>query len=152
MTRPRPPGRDLVRYYSIVEAVRIDKWLWAARFFKTRSAATEAVAGGRVTVNDARVKPAREVRPGDTVEVRKGPVQWTVTVLGVADKRGSATVASGLYEETAASADLRERRAAEQRMSRPLGADLDGRPTKQARRRLDDVRRQARGGGRDTGR
>jgi len=124
-----------------MERVRIDKWLWAARFFKTRSAATEAVLGGHVQVNGARAKPAREVAAGDRVEVRIGQRRWTVVVTGLADRRGPASVAATLYEETAESVAERERRAAESRLSRPLGADLGARPTKQARRRLDALRR-----------
>jgi ribosome-associated heat shock protein Hsp15 len=124
-----------------MERVRVDKWLWAARFFKTRSAATEAVLGGHVQVNGARAKPAREVAAGDRVEVRVGQRRWTVVVTGLADRRGPASVAATLYEETAESVAERERHAAERRLSRPLGADLGARPTKQARRRLDALRR-----------
>ena len=129
-----------------MSAVRIDKWLWAARFFKTRTAATDAVAGGRVHVNGARVKPSRDVFPGDTVEVRVGHQQWTVIVRGLSEKRGSASIAATLYEETPESAALREQRALEARMSRPLGADLGMRPTKQDRRRIESLRRGERGG------
>ena len=124
-----------------MERVRVDKWLWAARFFKTRSAATEAVLAGHVQVNGARAKPAREVVAGDRVEVRVGQRRWTVVVTGLADRRGPASVAATLYEETAESLAERERHAAERRLSRPLGADLGARPTKQARRRLDALRR-----------
>src|SRR3954471_10148907 len=91
------------------EAVRIDKWLWAARFFKTRSLATDAVAGGRVHVNDARVKPAKEVKVGDVVEITVGALRRTVHVTAVADRRGSAKVAATLYRETPASVEARER-------------------------------------------
>jgi ribosome-associated heat shock protein Hsp15 len=132
---------------GVMDAVRIDKWLWAARFFKTRAAATEAVLGGRVRLNDERVKPAKDVRAGDIVEVRVGEVRWTVVVRGVADKRGSAKIAATLYEETAESIAERERAAAERKLSRPPGAELGGpRPTKQDRRRLDALRRGRRGG------
>jgi ribosome-associated heat shock protein Hsp15 len=124
-----------------MERIRIDRWLWAARFVKTRSAATEAVAGGRVRVDGERVKPARDVRRGETVEVRSGELQWTVVVRDLAEKRGSATVAATLYEETPESIALRAQRAAERRASRPLGADLGGRPTKQDRRRIEALRR-----------
>jgi ribosome-associated heat shock protein Hsp15 len=124
-----------------VEQVRIDKWLWAARFFKTRSAATEAVLAGRVQLNGERVKPAKDVCPGDTVEIRKDDVQWTVSVTGVAEKRGSAAIAASLYAESAESVALREQRAQERRLARPLGADLGARPTKQDRRRLEALRK-----------
>jgi ribosome-associated heat shock protein Hsp15 len=124
-----------------VDTVRIDKWLWAARFYKTRSAATDAVLGGRVHLNDARVKPSKEVKSDDVIEVRIEQLQWTVVVRGISAKRGPAAVAATLYEETTESAALREKRTAELRLSRPLGADLGGRPTKQDRRRLESLRR-----------
>jgi ribosome-associated heat shock protein Hsp15 len=124
-----------------MDEVRIDKWLWAARFFKTRSAATEAVLGGHVQVGGARVKPSRAVRAGETIEIRAGRREWTVVVRGVAERRGSATVAAALYEETPESATAREQRALEWKLARPPGADLGARPTKQARRRLDALRR-----------
>ena len=128
-----------------VQAVRIDKWLWACRFFKTRSAATDAVLGGKVHLNDARVKPSKDVKAGDTVEVRIGQLQWTVVVRGISDKRGPASAATTLYDETAESATARELRATELRMARPLGADLGARPTKQDRRRIEELRRSQRG-------
>jgi len=121
--------------------VRIDKWLWAARLFKTRSLATEAVLGGRVHVNDQRVKPAKDVNVGDVVEVTIGPLRRTVHVTGVEERRGSAKVAATLYEETPESIAARERFVVERRLARPLGADLGPRPTKLARRRLDALRR-----------
>jgi ribosome-associated heat shock protein Hsp15 len=124
-----------------VEQVRIDKWLWAARFFKTRSAATEAVLAGRIQLNGERVKPAKDVCAGDTIEIRNGELQWTVAVTGVAEKRGSAAIAATLYAEKAESIALREQRAQERRLSRPLGAELAGRPTKQDRRRLEALRK-----------
>lgn len=127
-----------------MEQVRIDRWLWAARFFKTRGAATDAVLGGRVHVNGARVKPSKEVRVGDGVEVTVGDVRREVVVRGVAERRGPATVAATLYEETPESIARREQRAAERRLARPLGADLGARPTKRDRRRLDALRAQMR--------
>jgi ribosome-associated heat shock protein Hsp15 len=131
-----------MRTCGLMESVRIDKWLWAARFFKTRAAATEAVLGGRVHLNGDRVKPAKDVRAADVVELRIGETRWTVTVRGVAEKRGSAPVAATLYQETPESIAERERTAAERRLSRPLGADLGGpRPTKQDRRRIEALRR-----------
>jgi ribosome-associated heat shock protein Hsp15 len=123
-----------------VEQVRLDKWLWAARFFKSRGLATEAVTGGRVHLNDARVKPSKDVRVGDTVDVTIGEVQRTVLVTGVSDKRGPASVAATLYEETAESVAAREQLAGERRLARAPGADSGARPTKQARRRLDALR------------
>jgi ribosome-associated heat shock protein Hsp15 len=124
-----------------MESVRIDKWVWAARFFKTRSAATEAVLGGRVHVNGTRVKPSKEVRAADTVEVTIGPVKRMVEVTGISDKRGPASVAATLYAETPESINAREKSALERRAARPPGADLGARPTKLDRRRLDALRR-----------
>ncbi|MFN8223984.1 MAG: S4 domain-containing protein [Gaiellales bacterium] len=124
-----------------MNGVRIDKWLWAARFFKTRSGATESVLGGRIHVNGERVKPAKDVTVGDRLEISIGDRRWTVVVRGLADKRGSATVAATLYEETAESIAAREQRALEHRLSRPLGADLGARPTKRDRRQLERFKR-----------
>jgi ribosome-associated heat shock protein Hsp15 len=125
-----------------VTSVRIDKWLWAARFFKTRALATEAVLGGHVHVNDARVKPAKDVRAGDTVQVRIGATLWVVEIRDVAEKRGPASVAQALYEETEASRARREQQRLERRIAPPpLGSDLGARPTKQDRRRLEALRR-----------
>ncbi len=128
-----------------MEGVRIDKWLWAARFFKTRSLATDAVSGGRIHVNDARVKPSKEIRCGDTVVVSVGSVRRVVEVTGLSDRRGSALVAATLYTETAESIAAREQAALERRQARPLGADLGARPTKLDRRRLEALRRAQRG-------
>jgi ribosome-associated heat shock protein Hsp15 len=130
-----------------MDEVRIDKWLWAARFFKTRGAATEAVAGGRVLLNGVRIKPAKDVRPNDEVEVRVGQTTWTVRVVGIAEKRGSASAAAALYEETSASAALREQRAQQRRLATPPGADVGARPTKRDRRRLDALRKAMRNRG-----
>jgi ribosome-associated heat shock protein Hsp15 len=124
-----------------VDRVRVDKWLWAARFFKTRGAATEAVLGGHVQVNGARVKPARDVAVGDRLEITRGQQRWTVAVTGLADRRGPATVAATLYDETPESAAERERHRDERRLAKPLGADLTARPTKRDRRRLDALRK-----------
>jgi ribosome-associated heat shock protein Hsp15 len=127
-----------------VDGVRVDKWLWAARFFKTRSLATEAVLGGRVHVNGARVKPAKELRRGDELVVTVGTVRRTVRVADLADRRGPAPAAAALYVETAESVAAREAAALERRFARPLGAELGARPTKLDRRRLDALRRAAR--------
>ena len=121
-----------------MDRVRLDKWLWAARFAKTRTAATELVLAGHVKVGGERVKPAREIAPGETLEIVRGTIRHVVVVTGVAERRGSAKVAATLYEETPESREARERHALERR---PLGADLGGRPTKLERRRLDALRR-----------
>ena len=114
------------------ERVRIDKWLWAARFFKTRSLATEAVDGGKVDVNGTRAKPAKLVGPGDEVRVRVGPQLFVVSVTGTAERRGSADVARGLYVETDDSRAARERMAEQARLS-PVFFD-EGKPDKRDRR------------------
>lgn len=119
------------------ESVRIDKWLWAARFFKTRSLATDAVDGGKVKLNGERVKPARSVKPGDRLEIDNGSTEWEVIVRDLADKRGSATIAQGLYEETERSLADKARRAEERRLYQEPGESIKGRPTKRDRRRID---------------
>lgn len=123
-----------------MDKLRIDKWLWAARFHKTRSLATDELNKGRVLVNGQVTKPSREVKPGDTVTLRNGPVVRTVTVRALSDVRGPAPVAQALYEETADS--LRDRlAAAEQRRlaPEPAWAQTEGRPTKRNRRQLQDL-------------
>jgi ribosome-associated heat shock protein Hsp15 len=134
-------GRSFLGQDDAVDRVRVDKWLWAARFAKTRSAATDLVLAGHVKVTGERVKPAREVAAGDTIEIRIGPTCRVVRVTGVADRRGPAKVAATLYEETPESREERERLALERRLARPLGADLGARPTKLERRRLEALRR-----------
>jgi ribosome-associated heat shock protein Hsp15 len=129
-----------------MERVRIDKWLWAARFFKTRSAAAQAVGGGRVHVNGVRVKPAKEVGVGDEIELSIRADRWVVEVTGVGERRVSAAVAATLYRETPESIAARERAVAERRLAEPLAADLGARPTKLDRRRLDALRRGQRRG------
>ena len=124
-----------------MDVVRVDKWLWAARFFKTRALATEAVLGGHVQVNGVRVKPSKDVRAGDALQIRIGTLEWIVDVRALADRRGSATVARALYEERADSKEARERQALQRKLAKPIGSDLGARPTKQDRRRLDALRR-----------
>ena len=122
------------------DRVRIDKWLWAARFFKTRSLATDAVQGGRVHVDGARVKPARDVRLGDRIEVAVGDSTMTVVVRALGDRRGSATAAALLYEETPESRERREREREQRRLAPAPGSDLQGRPSKRDRRRIEAQR------------
>ena len=129
-----------------MDRVRVDKWLWAARFFKTRSAASEAVLSGRVHLNGARVKPAKELAVGDTLELTLRSGERTVQVTGLSDKRGPAAAAATLYAETPESIAARERDALQRRVARPLGADLGERPSKRDRRRLEALRRRAQGG------
>jgi ribosome-associated heat shock protein Hsp15 len=123
-----------------MDSVRIDKWLWAARFFKTRSAATDAVVGGHVHVGGARVKPSRELRVGETVEVVQGRSRRTVVVAGLADRRGTAAAAAILYEETAESLEAREQLRLERQLTQPI---FGARPTKLERRRLEALRKAA---------
>ncbi|HKV67378.1 MAG TPA: RNA-binding S4 domain-containing protein [Gaiellales bacterium] len=123
-----------------MDRVRIDRWLWAARFFKTRSLAHDAVAGGHVRMNGERVKPARDVRADDVLEVRVGEVVRTVVVLGIAERRGPAKVAATLYQETAESLAARARRAEERRLEPAFDYRIGGRPTKLDRRRTDSLR------------
>jgi len=125
-----------------MEKLRIDKWLWAARFYKTRSLATEEIGKGRVEVNGHEVKPAREVKVGDTVSMRQGPVSRSVIVKGLSGMRGPAPVAQQLYEETAESLKAREQAAEQRRLApEPAHSIEQGRPTKRGRRELDDAQR-----------
>ena len=122
------------------DAVRLDKWLWAARFYKTRAAATTAVAGGKVQVNGERAKPAKMLHPGDAVRVRLGPYEHHIVVRGLADKRGPASTAQRLYEETPESLATRLKHAQQLRTTAPPTYDGKGRPTKRDRRDLDRLK------------
>lgn len=121
-----------------MDSLRIDKWLWAARFYKTRSLATEEVAKHRVQVNGQDVKPAREIKPGDTLQLRQGQTQRTVVVKAISAQRGPAPVAQLLYEETPDSLQARTQAAEQRRLSpEPAQSIEQGRPTKRDRRQLD---------------
>jgi ribosome-associated heat shock protein Hsp15 len=124
--------------------VRVDKWLWAARLAKTRGLAAEAVKGGRVEVNGQRVKPSKEVKPGDRLEITNGPFRRVVVVQALAERRGPAREAALLYTETAESVAARERLAAQRRREAATAPQPGGRPTKRDRRRLE-ARRGRRG-------
>lgn len=129
-----------------MDKLRIDKWLWAARFYKTRSLAVEEIDKGRVRVNDVEAKPSREVKVGDTVSLRQGPITRTLQVRGISNQRGPAPVAQQLYEETAESLALRALLAEQGRISQDPASSLEhGRPTKRDRRDIDKVRGQAQG-------
>jgi len=117
--------------------MRLDKWLWAARFFKTRSLAQHAVAGGRVKLNGDRIKPAHAVKPGDALAVRIEEIEWQVTVRGLAERRGPASEAKKLYEESAAGMAERQRLLDLRRWSAEPASRLKGRPTKRDRRLLE---------------
>ena len=121
------------------DRVRLDKWLWAARFFKTRALAAEAIDGGKVDVNDARVKRAKMVQVGDAVRIRQTPFEHVVHVRGVSERRGPASVAATLYEETAESKAKREALATQIR-SMPHEDWDTGRPTKRDRRDIQRFR------------
>jgi ribosome-associated heat shock protein Hsp15 len=127
--------------------VRLDKWLWAARFFKTRSLAAEAIAGGKVLVGGDRAKPAKLLQAGDQVRVRLGPYEHTVIVRALSERRGPASVAATLYEETADSLAARARLGEQLRMAPAAFVyEEKGRPTKRDRRELDRLRDERRGG------
>ncbi|MCY1166026.1 MAG: S4 domain-containing protein [Pseudomonadota bacterium] len=124
-----------------MEKLRIDKWLWAARFYKTRSLAVEEIDKGRVRINELEAKPAREVKVGDTVSLRQGPVIRTLVVRGISSQRGAAPMAQQLYEETAESLALRAQAAEQRRLNQePAGSLEHGRPTKRDRRDIDKVK------------
>ena len=132
---------------STPSKVRLDKWLWAARFFKTRSLAAEAIAAGKVLVAGDRAKPARLLQAGDEVRVRLGPYEHTIHVRGLSERRGPASVAATLYEETADSIAARARLAEQLRMAPAAFVyEEKGRPTKRDRRELDRLRDERRGG------
>ena len=131
------PGND-----KAAGKVRLDKWLWAARFFKTRGLSADEIGKGRVHVNGQVAKASREVRVGDTIELRQGLVARTVIVKGASDQRGAAPVAQQLYEETPASIERRTQQALERRLNtEPSLAIEQGRPTKRDRRQLADWNR-----------
>ncbi len=120
-------------------AVRLDKWLWAARFFKTRSLATQEIDKGRIQVNGQVAKPSRDLKPGDMVEIRQGPVLRAIQVRALSHMRGPAPVAQALYEETPESVARREEAARQRRETpEPALAIEQGRPTKRDRRQLAD--------------
>jgi ribosome-associated heat shock protein Hsp15 len=132
MRRPTPADKP------VLAAMRVDKWLWAARFYKTRALAVDDIDKGRVQVNGQVAKPSRDVRPQDTLVVRQGPVTRTVVVLGLSNLRGPAPVAQALYAETADSIAARSQAAEQRRLAaEPALAIVQGRPTKRDRRELD---------------
>jgi len=120
--------------------LRIDKWLWCARFFKTRSLAAEAVDRGRVTVNGQPCKNSREVRPGDTIVLEAHQQRWEILVKGIAPARGPAAVAQTLYAETAESQARRQAESERRRYQTEPSLQLQGRPTKRDRRRMDGLK------------
>jgi ribosome-associated heat shock protein Hsp15 len=119
-----------------VSGLRVDKWLWAARFFKTRSLASDAVNGGKVKVNGATTKPARELKAGDRLDIANSETRWEVSVKALSDKRGPASEARLLYEETPESIAVREADRESRKFIQDPAADIHGRPTKRDRRQL----------------
>ena len=119
------------------DSVRVDRWLWAARFFKTRALAAAAVAGGKVQVNGSRAKPAKQLRGGDRLRVRVGPYDWLVTVRAVSERRGPPKDAQLLYDESPDGRAARERLAEAHRIAPTPTYEGKGRPTKKDRRKLE---------------
>ncbi len=123
-----------------MESVRLDRWLWAARFFKTRALAVRAIDGGKVHLNGNRPKRSKTVRAGDGLTIRKGPFEYTIKVKAVAERRGSAAVARELYEESTDSIERRETMRAQLKSAPTPGYEGRGRPTKKDRRLLDRMK------------
>lgn len=128
------------------ERLRLDKWLWAARFFKTRTLASDAIDAGRIQLNEARAKPSREVRIGDRLDIQTGEVRYTVIVQALSGRRGPAEEARRLYEETADSLARREAERERRRLAPEPSHMLHERPTKTQRREIDRMRAKLRGG------
>jgi ribosome-associated heat shock protein Hsp15 len=122
------------------DSVRIDKWLWVARFFKTRSLAAQAVGGGRVQLNGARVKPARALKPGDELEIHKSGYEYQVRVVLLSERRGPAKVAQTLYEESGESIKKREALREQHRLAGASAPHPQRKPDKKARRQLRDLK------------
>ena len=121
-----------------MNALRIDKWLWAARFYKTRSLASDEIGKNRVQINGQDAKPSKEVKPGDTVRLRQGAVERTVMVLALSGVRGPAPVAQLLYSETQESIEARQKAAEQHRLAREPALSIEqGRPTKRDRRQME---------------
>ena len=121
---------------TLLTGMRLDKWLWAARFFKTRSLATQAIDHGQVKLDNERVKPAREVKPGDRLMIHIGDLDWVLTVRALSMHRGPAPVAQLLYEEDPASHARRQQQVSERKLASNPAAEIKGRPTKRDRRQI----------------
>ena len=120
--------------------MRIDKWLWVARFYKTRSLAQSAVTGGKVKLDGERTKPAKEISPGDRLSIRIGEYEWLITIRALANNRGSADIARQLYEEDEESRARRTAQVADRRAHAAVFGERKGRPTKRERRQLERAR------------
>ena len=124
-----------------MDKIRIDKWLWAARFYKNRSLATDEIGKGRVEINGQTAKASRELKAGDMVSTRQGDITRTLRVLGLSDQRGPAPVAQAMYEETPESIALREKASIQRRLAREPALSIEqGRPTKRNRRELEKAK------------
>lgn len=121
-------------------SVRVDKWLWAARFYKTRSLASAAIRGGKIHINGSRVKPSRNIALGDTLIINKSPTEWQVVVDDISDKRLAAPLAQQLYHETAASIEKRQENAQLRKLAGDLTHGSDKRPDKKSRRQLINLK------------
>lgn len=121
-----------------MDSVRIDKWLWAARFFKTRSLATDAVSSGNIKLNQEKTKPSHLLKVGEMLWIKNGTVEWEIRIQGLADKRGSATIAQTLYAETEESIQKRAEATERRKLFVEPALSIKGRPTKRDRRRLDN--------------
>lgn len=138
MAKSDPAGRSPEGLAGDAARIRLDKWLWAARFYKTRALAADAIDNGQARLNGQRVKAAHAVRAGDAVTVRKGGVVWDVRVTGLSDRRGSAATAALLYAETPESSALRAEEALQRKAAAAGEPQFTGRPTKRQRRKLED--------------
>jgi len=134
--RPAPPPGEAPP--PDTQRIRLDKWLWAARFYRTRTLATAAIEAGQVRVDGERVKASRAIRAGEQITIRKAGLEWRPTVRAVSDRRGSATEAARLYDEDEASRKAREEEVARRRAAVRSAPHASGRPTKRDRRRLQD--------------
>lgn len=141
IARDRLSSPVIARHGRLSSAARLDTWLWAARFFKTRAQAARAIDGGKVKLNGERPKRSRTVGPGDEIRIRKGPYEFHVTVRNVAERRGPAPEAQQLYEETPESLTAREVLAAQLRLKTAPVYEGKGRPTKRDRRAIERLRR-----------
>ena len=136
MARAAKKADNRVLMTDLPEKMRIDKWLWCARFYKTRSLATQAVDGGKVRLADERVKPAREIRPGDRLRIQIGEYEWRIEVLGLSLHRNAAPIAQALYREDADSLARRQQQVLERRAAINPDAPQKGRPSKRDRRHI----------------
>lgn len=130
----------LGQQHHAASGVRADKWLWAARFYKVRNMASDAIKAGHVDINGERGKPAKLLHPGDIIHIRKDHLQWTITVTALAEKRGSASIAATLYHESALSMQQRAQQLAQQKSNTLHAPSPDKRPDKRQRRQISQFK------------